>query len=150
DYTMALPRLPRAGETVAAGTLLVNQGGKGANQAVAARLLGAEVRMIGCVGQDDAGARVRQRLSQIGIGVDGLMSVSNAATGTALILVDPGGRNQIGVALGANDRLTVEMAQRHEASIAWADVLLCQLETPLAVARWGLECAKRHGVTTIL
>src|SRR5262249_41902533 len=85
-----------------------------------------------------------------GIGVDGLMSVSNAATGTALILVDPGGRNQIGVALGANDRLTVEMAQRHEASIAWADVLLCQLETPLAVARWGLECAKRHGVTTIL
>jgi ribokinase len=147
---MALPRLPRAGETVAGGTLVVTQGGKGANQAMAARLLGAEVRMIGCVGQDDGGAQIRQRLAEVGIGVDGLMSVSDAVTGTALIVVDPDGRNQIGVALGANDRLTVEMAQTHEASIAWADVLLCQLETPLPVARWGLECAKRHGVTTIL
>jgi ribokinase len=150
DFTMALPRLPRSGETVADGTLVVNQGGKGANQAVAARLLGAEVRMIGCVGQDDGGARIRQRLAQLNIGVDGLMSVPDAATGTALILVDPDGRNQIGVALGANDQLTVEMASLHEPSVAWADVLLCQLETPLAVARWGLECAKRHGVTTIL
>ncbi len=147
---MALPRLPRAGETVAGGTLVVTQGGKGANQAMAARLLGAEVRMIGCVGQDDGGAQIRQRLAQAGIGVDGLTSVPDAVTGTALIVVAPDGRNQIGVALGANDRLTVEMAQPHEASIAWADVLLCQLETPLAVARWGLECAKRHGVTTIL
>ena len=150
DFTMALPRLPRLGETVAGGTLVVNQGGKGANQAVAARLLGAEVRMIGCVGQDDGGARIRQRLAQLGIGVDGLVSVPDAATGTALILVDPDGQNQIGVALGANDRLTVEMASTHEASIAWAEVVLCQLETPLPVVRWGLECAKRHGVTTIL
>ena len=54
DYTVALARLPRVGETVSAGTLLVNRGGKGANQAVAARRLGAEVRLIGCVGDDDA------------------------------------------------------------------------------------------------
>ena len=147
---MALPRLPRPGETVAGGTLLVNRGGKGANQAVAARLLGAEVRMIGCVGRDSGGAQIREGLAQLGIGVDGLMTVPEVATGTALILVDPGGQNQIGVALGANDRLTVDMATAHDASIAWADVLLCQLETPLPVVRWGLESAKRHNVTTIL
>jgi ribokinase len=150
DMTMALPRLPRPGETVAGGTLLVNRGGKGANQAVAARLLGAEVRMIGCVGGDSGGGQIREGLVQLGIGVDGLMTVPDVATGTALILVDPGGQNQIAVALGANDRLTVDMASAHDASIAWADVLLCQLETPLPVVRWGLESAKRHGVTTIL
>ncbi len=150
DITMALPRLPRAGETVVGGTLLVNRGGKGANQAVAARRLGAEVRMIGCVGGDGGGAQIREGLAQLGIGVEGLMTVPEAATGTALILVDPDGQNEIGVALGANDRLTVDMASAHEASVAWAEVLLCQLETPLPVVRWGLESAKRHGVTTIL
>jgi ribokinase len=150
DMTMALPRLPRPGETVPGGTLFTHRGGKGANQAVAARLLGAEVRMIGCVGQDRAGAQIREGLAQLGIGVDGLVTVSGTATATALILVDPDGQNQIGVALGANDRLTVEMASAHEASIAWADVLLCQLETPLPVVRWGVESAKRHDVRTIL
>jgi len=150
DFTMALSRLPRPGETVNDGTLLVNNGGKGANQAVAARRLGAEVRMIGCVGDDSSGARIRSALEAEGIGVDGLMSVSDAATGTALILVDAEGRNQIAVAPGANHRLTVDMARRHEAAIAWAQVLLCQLETPLPVVRWALETARRHGVMTVL
>jgi ribokinase len=150
DMTMALPRLPRPGETVAGGTLLVDHGGKGANQAVAARRLGADVRMIGCVGQDSGGAEIREGLARLGIGVEGLVGVPEASTGTALILVDPGGQNQIGVALGANDRLTVEVARAHEASIAWADVLVCQLETPLPVVRWSLERARHHGVTTVL
>jgi ribokinase len=150
DFTVALSRLPRPGETVSGGTLLVNHGGKGANQAVAARRLGAEVRMIGCIGADESGSQIRARLAEQGIGVEGLMSVSEAATGTALIAVDGEGRNQIAVAPGANHRLTVEMAQAHEAVIAWAEVLLCQLETPLPVVRWALETARRHGVTTIL
>jgi ribokinase len=150
DMAMTLPRLPRPGETVAGGTLLVNRGGKGANQAVAARLLGAEVRMIGCVGDDGGGADIRASLAQLGIGVDGLATLPGAPTGTALILVDPAGLNQIGVALGANERLTVEMASAREASIGWADVLLCQLEIPLSVVRWGLLNAKRRGVKTIL
>src|SRR5262249_34164772 len=138
------------GETVAGGALLVNRGGKGANQAVAARLLGAEVRMIGCVGSDGGGAQIRKELAALGIGTDGLVTVPHVATGTALILVEPRGRNQIGVALGANDRLTVDLAMAHEASIGWADVVLCQLETPLPVVRWALESAKRHDVKTIL
>ena len=150
DFTMALPRLPRVGETVSSGTLLVNQGGKGANQAVAARRLGAEVRMIGCVGDDDSGRGIRRGLAEEGIGVDGIVTSSEAATGTALIFVDREGRNQIGVAPGANHRLTVEMARAGEEAIAWAQVVVTQLEVPVPVVRWALETARRHGIPTVL
>ncbi len=150
DYTVALPRLPRVGETVSSGTLLVNRGGKGANQAVAARRLGAEVRLIGCVGDDDAGAAMRRALGEQGIGVDGVVTAPGVATGTALIFVDREGHNQIGVAPGANHRLTVDMARAGEESIAWAQVLVSQLEVPVPVVRWALETAKRHGVPTVL
>ncbi len=150
DFTVALPRLPRVGETVSSGTLLVNRGGKGANQAVAARRLGAEVRLIGCVGSDGSGLRIREELGALGIDVDGLMTVPDTATGTALIFVDGEGRNQIGVAPGANGWLTVDMVREHEASIPWAQVLLCQLETPLPVVRWALGMARRHEVITLL
>jgi ribokinase len=150
DFTVALPRLPRVGETVSAGTLLVNRGGKGANQAVAARRLGADVRMIGCVGDDDSGGEIRRALLEQGIGVDALVATPEAATGTALIFVDPQGRNQIGVAPGANHRLTVEMARRGEDAIAWAEVVLCQLEVPVPVVRWTLETARLHGAVTVL
>ena len=150
DYTMALPRLPRVGETVSSGTLLVNRGGKGANQAVAARRLGAEVRLIGCVGDDDSGSAMRRGLAEEGIGVEGLLTVPGVATGTALIFVDREGHNQIGVAPGANHRLTVEMARAGEESIGWGQVLVTQLEVPVPVVRWALETARRHGVPTVL
>jgi ribokinase len=150
DYTVALPRLPRVGETVSSGTLLVNRGGKGANQAVAARRLGAEVRMIGCVGDDDSGGEIRRALAEEGIGMDDVLTTSEAATGTALIFVDREGRNQIGVAPGANHCLTVEMARHGEPAIAWSQVLVSQLEVPVPVVRWALETARRHGVPTVL
>lgn len=150
DYTVALPRLPRVGETVSAGTLLINRGGKGANQAVAARRLGAEVRMIGCVGDDEAGEDMRRGLAAEGIGVDGLATAPGVATGTALIFVDREGRNMIGVAPGANHQLTVEMARTGEDAIGWAQVAVCQLEVPVPVVRWALETARRQGVTTLL
>jgi ribokinase len=143
DFTVALPRLPRVGETVSAGTLLVNRGGKGANQAVAARRLGAEVRMIGCVGDDESGALIRRGLAAEGIGVDGLATAPGVATGTALIFVDREGRNQIGVAPGANHSLTVEMARGGEDAIGWAEVVVCQLEVPMPVVRWALEAVSR-------
>jgi ribokinase len=150
DYTVGLARLPGPGETVSGGTLLVNLGGKGANQAVAARRLGGEVRLIGCVGEDLDGRRIRESLAAAGIDVSGLAGSRDAATGTALIMVDTQGRNQIAVAPGANHRITVEMVTPHAGSIAWADVVACQLETPLPVVRWALGEARRHGVTTVL
>jgi ribokinase len=150
DLTIAAARLPSPGETVTDGTLLVNHGGKGANQAVAARRLGAEVRMIGCVGRDPAGAAIRTALATEGIGVDGLVETGDAATGTALIVVDGAGRNQITVAPGANRALTVEDVEAREADFAWADVVACQLEIPLPCVGATLATARRHRAITIL
>ena len=150
DFTVAVARLPEPGETVTEGTLLVNGGGKGANQAVAARRLGAEVRFIGCVGDDASGRATRDALSGEGIGVAGLSVTAAAATGTALIVVDRVGRNQIAVAPGANRALTVEMVEARAEDFAWAQVVVCQLETPLATVRWALEEARRRGAVTIL
>lgn len=149
DYAVTLPRLPRPGETVTGGDLLRDLGGKGANQAVAARRLGAEVRMLGGIGADAAGEEIRTRLSALGIGVDGLVTVA-APTGAALIFVDAAGANQIAVAPGANHALTVEALAPHVEAIAWAEVLVCQLELTLPVVRWALAEAGRRGVPTIL
>src|SRR5262249_61589333 len=104
DFTVAVARLPRRGETVTGGTLLVNRGGKGANQAVAARRLGAEVRMIGAVGADDSGARVREGLGAEGIDVAGPLSIADAAPRTAPIPVGAPGHNQIAAAPPATPR----------------------------------------------
>jgi ribokinase len=150
DYTVALARLPQPGETVTNGSLLVNHGGKGANQAVAARRLGAEVRLIACVGEDAAGRAIRDALAAEGIDVAGVATTAEAATGTALIVVDAEGRNQIAVAPGANRRLDVPMVAGRRADFEWAQVLVCQLETPVDTVRWALEEARRCGATTIL
>jgi ribokinase len=150
DFTVALTRLPRPGETVSEGTLLVARGGKGANQAVAARRLGAEVRLLGCVGEDASGREVRQALAAEGIGVEGLGATADAATGTALIVVDAEGRNQIAVAPGANRRLSASDVDRRADDFAWAEVVVCSLEVPLAAARRALEWARERGALTIL
>ncbi|HYE94398.1 MAG TPA: ribokinase [Terriglobales bacterium] len=150
DFTIAAARLPSPGETVTNGTLLVNHGGKGANQAVAARRLGADVRFIGCVGRDDSGAAIRAALAAEGIGVDGLMDTAEAATGTALIVVDAAGHNQIAVAPGANRALTLEHVASRHADVAWADVVVCQLESPLPCVIAALTAAHARGVATIL
>jgi ribokinase len=150
DFTVSLARLPRPGETVSEGTLLVARGGKGANQAVAARRLGAEVRLLGCVGDDASGREIRQALAAEGIGVDGLATTADAATGTALIVVDAEGRNQIAVAPGANRRLSASDVDRRADDFAWAEVVVCSLEVPLAAARRALERARERGALTIL
>jgi ribokinase len=150
DFTVALPRLPRPGETVSEGTLLVTHGGKGANQAVAARRLGAEVRLVGCVGDDASGRAIRATLAAEGIGVDGLAATADAATGTALIVVDPEGRNQIAVAPGANRALRVADLERRGEDFAWAEVVVVSLEIPLETARWALAEARRRGALALL
>jgi ribokinase len=150
DFTVAVPRLPQEGETVIGGKLIVSHGGKGANQAVAARRLGADVRFVGCVGQDAQGEQVRDQLFTEGIPTDTLVWVESAATGVALIVVDEAGRNQIAVAAGANRQLAPSHAREHAALFAWSQVLLCQLETPLETVEWALAEARAKGVVTIL
>ncbi|MBI1964150.1 MAG: ribokinase, partial [Candidatus Rokubacteria bacterium] len=150
DLTVAAPRLPRPGETVSDGTLYTSHGGKGANQAVAARRLGADVRLIACVGDDAAGRAIRAALAAEAIGVEGVVATGEAATGTALIVVDAEGRNQIAVAPGANRRLTVAMVEARREDFAWAEVVACQLETPLDTVAWALAEARRRGAATVL
>ena len=150
DFTVALARLPAPGETVTNGTLLVNHGGKGANQAVAARRLGADVRLIGCVGDDASGREVRAALAAEGIDASGVMASAEAATGTALITVDADGRNQIAVAPGANRALTVEHVTSRADDFAWAEVVVASCEVPLVTVRAALAAARRHRVPTIL
>ncbi|PYM80359.1 MAG: ribokinase [Candidatus Rokuibacteriota bacterium] len=150
DLVAAVERLPAPGETVSEGTLLVTHGGKGANQAVAARRLGAEVRLLGCVGADASGAEIRAGLEAEGVGIAGLATAPDAATGTALIVVDARGQNQIAVAPGANRRLPPSAVERWETDFAWADVVLCQLETPVETVVRALELARARGKLTIL
>lgn len=101
DLTARVERAPAAGETVADGILQRGPGGKGANQAVAAARLGAVVRLIGAVGDDADGRGIRDRLAAVGVDASGVQT-AEAATGTALIVVDATGENSIVVCAGAN------------------------------------------------
>jgi ribokinase len=101
DLVCAVPRLPRAGETVAGGVFAQHGGGKSANQAVAAARLGAPDALVGAVGDDAMGSQARAELAGEGIDVSGVVELS-APTGVALITVDGAGENQIAVASGAN------------------------------------------------
>ena len=150
DFIVALSRLPRPGETVSNGTLSVAHGGKGANQAVASRRLGAEVRFIGCIGDDASGRAVLAALGAEGVVTDGVTLTPDGATGTALIAVDREGRNQIAVAPGANRLLTVERVKARADDFTWAQVVACQLETPLPTVAWTLTTARAHGAITLL
>lgn len=105
DFVVRAARLPRAGETVTGGEFSRHHGGKGANQAVAAARLGARVTFTGAVGDDDNGRAAIAALSAEGVDVSGVVTLPDAATGVALIMVDAGGENQIAVASGANARL---------------------------------------------
>ncbi len=149
DFTVAVPRLPTEGETVTGGTFYVSHGGKGANQAVAARRLGGEVRFVGCVGQDPQGDQVVDQLAAEGIPKDGVIR-TGTATGVALIMVGREGRNQIAVASGANLELLPELARMHAPLMPWAKVLLLQLEIPIQTVQWALATAREHGVLSIL
>jgi ribokinase len=150
DFAVPVPRLPAVGETVSGGALVVSPGGKGANQAVAARRLGAEVAFVTLLGADAMGDRLAATLVAAGLPAAPIGRTPDATTGVALIAVDPEGRNQIVVAPGANHRLTPEHARRHADLIAWADVVLLQLETPVETVRWALGEASRLGKRTVL
>ena len=104
DLVVSVGRLPRAGETVAGGTFARHGGGKGANQAVAAARLGAQVAIVGAVGADELGDEALAELAGEGIDVDHVARLDGVATGVAAIVVDESGENQIAVASGANAR----------------------------------------------
>lgn len=150
DFTVAAARFPTVGETVLGGDLYQSFGGKGANQAVAARKAGAEVVFLAMLGSDDHGRRIRHHLTSLGLPGETLLMHDQRPTGAALIIVDQAGRNLIAVAPGSNQALSVEHIQQASPTIAQGAVLLTQLEVPLPTVQEALTIAKAHGLLTIL
>jgi ribokinase len=130
DIAVSVPRIPGPGETLLATDLSRFSGGKGANQAVAAARAGARTTFLGCVGRDGDGTRLRTSLSEAGVRTD-LLATVDAPTGIALISVDANGENAIVVVPGANAAVGGPTDAQRE-RIASADVLLAQLEIPVA------------------
>jgi len=149
DLVARAPRLPHPGETLAGRTFAQVAGGKGGNQAVAAARLGAQVSMLGCVGADANGAQLRAGLEAEGIDC-AAVETGREATGVALIVVDDASQNAIVIVAGSNGEVTPETIARHEAVLAAADVVICQLETPLDTVQAALATARRLGKTVIL
>ena len=132
DHTITVGRFPGPGETVLGDSLFTTIGGKGANQAVAAAKAGASVVMVGVVGDDNEGEQAVRRLSSAGVDTAYVTGVGEMPTGTAWITVVDG-ENSIIVVPGANS------VWEERPSPPEADVVLCQLETPIEVAEWAAQ-----------
>ncbi|GAA3892458.1 ribokinase [Streptomyces lacrimifluminis] len=148
DLVAYVSRAPQRGETVTGREFRTIPGGKGANQAVAAARAGADVSMIGAVGNDAYGSQLRSTLENSGVGT-GHLRTAEDASGTAHIVVDDEGGNAIVVIPAANGTVT-GLAPGDESLIATADALLLQLEIPLTAVVEAARAAHRHGVRTIL
>ncbi|GMT16188.1 hypothetical protein PFISCL1PPCAC_7485, partial [Pristionchus fissidentatus] len=152
DLISYTSRFPRPGESIRGKSFQQGPGGKGANQAVAAALLGADVTMIGKVGDDIFADFNIASMKKAGVDASAVQRIAGSTTGTATITVaeDAGGENSIVVTLGANMEMSTETAEKAENVIASAGILLCQAEIPDAATKKALEIARKHGVTTFL
>lgn len=137
DMVATAPSLPAPGETVTGASLARHPGGKGANQALAAQRLGANVSLIGAIGQDPFAEEALGLLRREGVDLSGVRLVSDEATGVALIAVDGAGENQIVVAAGANFAVTSA-----DLPMTIEDALICQLELPVPVVEAAVERAE--------
>jgi ribokinase len=147
DLIATVDRLPRPGETVPGGDFRTASGGKGANQALAARRAGGEVRMVGAVGKDAFAAAALALLREGGVDLSKVREM-HLATGTALILVDAAGENVIAVVPGANG--CVLPGDLAAAGLGKGDFVLLQHEIPLETVRAALADARKAGAVSIL
>jgi len=151
DVIAFTPRFPEPGETLMGSRWTTANGGKGANQAVAAARLGGSVAMLGCVGDDAYGATLREALLRDGIDCDGILTDPETPTGVALITVsEQDSQNSIIVISGSNMRLTPDHVDAHRELIARANIVVCQLEVPVATVARVLETAVAMGKLVIL
>jgi len=150
DLVVRCPRLPEPGETLAGSDFRLVPGGKGGNQAVAAARLGVSTALIGRVGRDAFGDALLEGLSNARVDITHVGRDGEAASGVALILVDPNGQNSIVVAPGANGRLAPEHLQAAGSMFAWADAVLVQLEVPLPTVEQALVLGRQGGALTVL
>lgn len=150
DVVVRVDRLPSPGETVLGTTLERSLGGKGANAAVAAARQGANVRLIGCVGDDEDGLWATRALGEEGVDVSDILVHRDVSTGQALISVRPDGIGQIAVAPLANSLLTPAHVASALADLTATDVVVAQLEVPMESVAAAFSAARAAGATTVL
>ena len=150
DMVVKTAHIPGPGETVLGGEFIMAAGGKGANQAVAAARLGAQVTFVARLGTDVFGDQAVAGYQREGIDTSYIVRDPETASGVALIFVDAAGENSIAVASGANACLAPADVERASGAIANADVLLVQLEIPIASVRRAVELAHQAGTRVVL
>lgn len=149
DLVTTTNQIPKVGETVLGQSFHTIPGGKGANQAVAAARLGADVTMIGAVGDDSFGEMLVEHITKQGINTENIMKVKDTSTGIASITLSDGD-NSIIVVSGANNHITPAVIEKNVDKILNSDLLLLQLEIPLESVIRAVEIAKKHGILTIV
>lgn len=149
DLTAMVKSLPRPGETVGGAKLIQANGGKGANQAVAAARLGAEVLLLTCLGKDANGESLAKHLSAEGIDTSKI-KYSSSPTGTALIFVDDNAENCIAVAPGSNMDLMPADVNEISEELKGAAYLLLQMELPMATVEWAVKLSDTLGTKVVL
>ena len=150
DFVATAAELPKPGETLLGTHFGMYPGGKGANQAVQAARLGAEVYLIGRVGRDALGDQLLANLSRDGVNAEFITRDPEAGTAACCIHVDQRGRNSIIVVPQANANLTVELVDAAKSIITSADIVLAQLEVPLHAVQCAFQLARAAGIRTIL
>lgn len=150
DLLIQCDQLPDRGETRTASNSDYAPGGKGANQAVAAARLGADVTMIGRVGDDAFAETLIANLNREGIHTQHVASTDNCPSGYAVVAVETSGENQIIVVPGANGRVTIEDVESAREAIAASDMLLLQLEVPHETVAAAISIANEVGTTVML
>jgi ribokinase len=150
DLTTFTDDYPRPGETIFGREFNLGFGGKGANQAVAARRCGAEVAMVARVGDDLFGEATVRNFKDLGIDTTHVRMTQAVSTGVAPILVDSSGQNRIIVVKGANDRLSPADIDAPADVLSDARIIVLQLEIPLETVYYTLRFAKTRSITTIL
>ena len=150
DMVVKANRLPVPGETILGGTFYMNPGGKGANQAIAASRLGAEVTFISKIGYDLFGLQALEIYKSEKINTDFIFTDQKSPSGVALISVDSFGENSIIVAPGASRSLSIEDINKAEEKIKEADIILMQLEIPIETVEYAATIAKKYNKKVIL
>ncbi len=150
DHVVQVATFPRPGETLHGHNYSVIPGGKGANQAVAAARLGADIAFIASVGDDSFGSQMIEKFKQDGINTEAVMIEKNTPTGIAMIQVAATGENSICISSEANDHLTIERITPHHKLIQLADTLLMQLETPIETIEKAAQIAKNAATKVVL
>jgi ribokinase len=150
DLTTFADAFPRAGETIFGTSFDLGFGGKGANQAVAARLCGAEVMMVAKVGNDLFGEATVKNFTSFGIDTTHVRIVDGVSSGVAPIFVEPNGQNRIIVVKGANDTLTPADVDAAATAVRAVDTVVLQFEIPLETVYYTVQFARKHNIRCIV